>query len=163
MTLTVERLRSLASYNPATGEFVWIVGRNGAAAGSPVGGRHRVKGYGEAMIDGVGYATHRLAWFCHYGTWPTGVIDHINGNRDDNRISNMRDVSVAVNNWNRTTSKHARSNGLIGAHFNKRRQKWLAMIGVNYRQFYLGTFDTEQEAHAAYLAAKHKLHQGHAA
>lgn len=161
MTLTPERLRALTHYDPETGRFVWRKTKGAAGAGKPVGGTHRVKGYGEAMVDGQGYATHRLAWFYVYGTWPVGVLDHINGDREDNRIANLRDVTQAENTQNqRRASRKKGPDGLLGAHYNKASGKWIAAICVNYRQIYLGAYATADEAHSSYLAAKRKLHAG---
>lgn len=112
------------------------------------------------MIDGAAYATHRLVWFYVHGKWPEHEIDHINGDRSDNRISNLRDVPAAINRQNLRTSHKDKIAGPLGAHFNKVSRKWKASICVNYRHTHLGTFATAEDAHAAYVAAKRMLHAG---
>lgn len=160
MDLTAERLRDLCEYNPLTGVLSWRRSKGAAPAGSPVGGAHRVKGYGEAMIDGKGYPTHRLVWLYVHGHWPKHEIDHINGNRSDNRIENLRDVPPAINRQNIRGPYRSKRLGLLGAHFNKASGKWASAICVNYRQVHLGLFETAEEAHAAYLNAKRQMHPG---
>lgn len=112
------------------------------------------------MIDGGRYPTHRLVWLYHHGVMPSGHIDHINGDPDDNRIENLRDVSVMVNRQNIKRAYKSKRRGLLGAHFNKASGKWAAAICVNYKQIHLGFFATAEDAHAAYLAAKRRLHEG---
>lgn len=160
MKLTQKRLHELCAYDAKTGALTWRASKGAAKAGRPVGGTHRVKGYGEAMIDGVGYQTHRLIWFYVHAAWPKGEIDHINGNRDDNRIANLRDVSTTLNRQNLRAAHRRKKGGLLGAHYNKKSRRWMAAICINYKQIHLGGFDTAEQAHAAYVAAKRKLHPG---
>lgn len=160
-TLTAKRLRELCAYDPATGAFTWRRSKGAAPAGSPVGGKHRSKGYGDAVVDGERHATHRMIWLYAHGRWPKGEIDHINGDRSDNRLANLRDVSGAVNRQNQraATSKNLKSK-LIGAHWNKRYRVWRSHIHAGGKPIYLGQFASAEEAHAAYVTAKRKLHKG---
>jgi hypothetical protein len=93
---------------------------------------------------------HRLAWFLHYGNLPNNLIDHIDGNRTNNKIDNLRDVTNQQNQWNRTTAK--------GYVWSKFANKFQARIRLNGRQIHLGHFHTEQEARNAYLKAKEIYH-----
>lgn len=93
-TLSIERLRALIDYNRDTGHLYWKA--NGQRAGAI-----QDKGYRTLEIDGKAYYAHRVAWFHHYGKWPEQDLDHINRERDDNRIENLRDVSRSENNRNR--------------------------------------------------------------
>lgn len=91
--VTVERLRELLDYNEKTGKFYAGSGRN---FGKEVGGFHG-KGYLKIALDGVTYLAHRLAWLYVTGDWPFDVIDHINGDKKDNRIANLRAVTASEN------------------------------------------------------------------
>lgn len=91
---------------------------------------------------------HRVVWFLHNGTWPD-IIDHINGNQLDNRINNLREATTSINNHNRVSR---------GTHRSGRMRGYSARIGINGKSVYLGTYQTEEAAHAAYLEAKQKLH-----
>lgn len=130
-------------------------------AGSIAGTRTR-KGYIRIHFSGKLYAAHRLAWFYVHGDWPRQQIDHINGNRADNRIANLRDVSARVNSQNRKRANANNSNGLLGV--SKRsggRRGFAAQIrNPDGTMNYLGRFDTAEAAHVAYLTAKASLHEG---
>lgn len=159
--VTVDRLRELTHYDPETGAFTWRKSKGAAMAGSPVGGKHRVKGYGEACIDGMYFQTHRLVWFYANGRWPIGQIDHINGQRDDNRLHNLRDVSQSENQQNRTHSNRGKKySDLIGAYWST--NGWFSTILIAGKQVYLGRFETDQQAHEAYIRAKRTHHNGYA-
>ena len=88
--------------------------------------------------------------------WPTGEIDHRDGDRGNNRIANLRDVSDAVNQQNRRNASRNSTSGLLGAH--RCGSKWYAKIGIDGKQKYLGAFATKEAAHAEYLKAKQSLH-----
>lgn len=154
--LTAERLRELVSYNPETGAFHWIVDKSSKArAGCRIGSAHTA-GYLTVRVDGTAHLLHRLAWLYTHGRWPVDQIDHINGDRADNRLANLRECSNAQNCQN--VRAHADGSGMIGASFDKRRGKWVAGIGVSGRRHFLGYFPTQREAHAAYLFAKARFH-----
>jgi len=93
---------------------------------------------------------HRLIWFIHYGELPNFTIDHINGNRSDNRIVNLRDVTVQENNKNRKKKS-------TGVFFNKNRSKWQSYICSNNKTTYLGIFDKKEDAIKARLIAEKDL------
>ena len=108
------------------------------------------------------YLAHRIVWLYMHGSWPEGDIDHINGERADNRSRNLRSVSRSVNNENRVVaSADNKSTGLIGAHYHKYSGKFTSQIVVREQKFYLGYFDTAEEAHDAYMTAKAELHSGY--
>lgn len=155
----VHELRQLLHYCEATGVFTWRVSRKRVRAGDTTGVRLNSHGYKRIKIDGVLYLAHRLAWLYVHGAWPSEQIDHINGDRADNRISNLR---LANNRQNQQNQKLRINNasGFKGASWNARRRKWIAQISVEGRKTYLGAFETAHEAHAAYAAkAAAKFHE----
>lgn len=155
--LTQSRLKELLHYCPVTGVFTWIVARQRARCGDAAG-RINHDGYRQIGIDGKRYSTHRLAWLYMTGEWPERQIDHRNGVRDDNRWSNLREATNAENGQNRGVRSNSTS-GFMGVTWSKKLGMWQAQIGIAGRVKYLGYFTTQEDAHAAYLAAKAKHHQ----
>lgn len=153
-----ERARAVFTYDPDTGLLTRRVCTGSRAAiGTAVGHADR-HGHMRVSLDGIEYAVHRLVWLLVTGRMPSGDIDHINGNRADNRWSNLRDVSHRVNLQNRRSATAANKCGLLGV--SQRGGSFLARIKVNGKQVCLGSFGSGQEAHAAYLHAKRNLHEG---
>lgn len=150
------RLRELLNYNPATGVFTWRVKPNRRIAIGSEAGCLDPAGYVRIRVDGKQTHAHRIAWCYVYGSWPVGDVDHINGQRTENHIANLRDVSRTVNNQNQRAARG--SNPYLGV--SRMKKRWGAWITNARKSQYLGTFDTPEEAHAAYLAAKRKLHEG---
>lgn len=155
--LSHSRLTSLLSYDSETGDFVRKVDHWASAkAGKKVGSRHS-EGYLECMIDGQRYYLHRLAWFYVHKKWPDGVIDHINHDRKDNRLSNLRDVTVQGNILNMPLKSSNRT-GVKGVHLCKRSGKYIAQITVDYKTIHLGSFDLIENAAEARRRAEERLH-----
>lgn len=146
-------IKDYLSYDPDTGIFTRkkLPGRGGVYA-SPVVGNLSVRGYREIRHMGVLYRAHLLAWWWVYGELPPPgfEIDHVNGNRDDNRIANLRLASRAQNNAN---ARAKRNRKLRGVFFDKQTKTWRAKIGVDYRQIHLGRHPTAEQAARAYDAA----------
>jgi hypothetical protein len=154
--LTAARLREVLDYDADTGAFTWRAKLAQRTSIGGLAGTKRRDGYARISIDGAKHLAHRLAWLHAYGCWPSGCIDHINGLKGDNRLSNLRDAPVAVNNQNvRAARKDSRSGvqgvRAVGNRFEARGR-------VDGRRQCLGFFATEAEASAAYVAAK-RLHQ----
>lgn len=140
-------------YEPGTGDFTWIVDRPSAMKRvGDLAGHIDNEGYLRIGILGRNIAAHRLAWFLVTGTLPRSQIDHINGNRADNRFANLRDVEPRLNSENKRN--------VVGASFEKESGKWRAQITVRGQGRTLGRFATVDEARAAYIAAKRRLHDG---
>lgn len=152
---SAEDVRVKLSYNPQTGVFY----RNRPRKDGVVGNVH---GDGRIEISVYGYRhhAHKLAWLLSTGAWPTGVIDHINGNPADNRIANLRDVSHSVNSQNqRRPQSDNKSTGVLGV-TKSRNGKFEARIWKEDKNIHIGTFDTAAKAHAAYLQTKREIHPG---
>lgn len=152
--LTRERLLELLHYDQNTGIFTWRVNRGGrkAARAGSVAGHTRPDGYFEICVDRNRVLAHRLAWFYVHGRWPAEQIDHMNGIRLDNRLSNLREATQSQNNANRPPVS-----GLKGVYFHKRAGRWAAQIKQDGEVTYLGLHDTPQQAHAAYCEAAERL------
>ena len=152
-------------YDPDTGEFTWLVGRRGTAkAGTIAGGISTARGkkYRLIMVDGTRYRAHHLAWLFAHGVMPTNELDHINGDGLDNRISNLRLVSHKENAKNQKKPSNNTS-GVVGVYFSKAENKWKAMICVDYKPIWLGTFVEKSEAIKARKEAEleHGFHKNH--
>jgi len=156
---TLARVREVVEYDPRAGTFTWRVRTSirimpGAIAGT----KKADSGYVLVGIDGVQYRAHRLAWFMMTGDWPSGDVDHINGVRHDNRWSNIRVVTSAVNGQNRRRAQRDNRLGVLGVFQCKKRYQ--AQVKLNGVVTHLGTFDTPEQAHEAYVEAKRRLHEG---
>jgi len=151
------RLKALLHYDPDTGEFRWVQTRSNVIKAGDKAGLISNEGYARIGLDKVRYFAHRLAWLYMTGEWPAHQIDHINGNRGDNRWCNLRQVTPQQNTWNQRNPKGA--NPYLGASYVKRMRKWLGYITVHGKRHRLGYYDTPEEAHAAYIRAKEKLHK----
>lgn len=147
--VTQQRLRELVHYDPVTGHFVSRVDSCRRKAGARLGSNNG-NGYLRINIDGRMYYAHRLAWFYCYGQWPQ-VVDHIDGNLQDNRISKLR-AGVASQNVANSKLSKANKSGSKGVSLD-RRGRWRATITHNRRQIHLGTFTTKAAAATAYLKA----------
>lgn len=152
--LTQGRLKNVLSYDPATGVFTWLKRRGCSAAGNEAG-CVALNGYCLIRIDGVLYTAHRLAWFYINGAWPDGHIDHVNRNRLDNRISNLRVCNDLENGPNANLSR-ANKSGVTGVWFNSKVGKWYAQIMVNRRNLYLGRYQEKEDAIRARKTAEEK-------
>lgn len=151
--LTAKRLRELVAYDPKTGLFTCIAPRIGRRVGD-IERRIAGPGYIAFCIDGRQYTAHRLAWLYMHGELPPAEIDHINGQRTDNRLSNLRLADRIQNAANVKTHRDNKS-GLKGVF--PMRRRWSAQIKVRGITHHLGTFDTPAEAHAAYIKAARRL------
>ena len=157
-TLTPERLSEALHYDPVEGVFTRKVCRKNTYRVWKTAGSTDKNGYRRIRIDGRCYAEHRVAWMYVFGEMPKMDIDHINGNRADNRISNLREATRAENSQNVHAARRDNTSGYLGVH--KDRGRWNARIKVNGKYKHIGCFATPEDAHLAYLAAKRELHPG---
>jgi hypothetical protein len=119
-------------------------------------------GYLHGRIFGVAYQAHRVIWAMQNNNWPEEFIDHINGIRDDNRLSNLRCASMTDNNRNMRLSVRNKS-GCVGVLLHKPTNKWIASIGVNGKSVHLGYFLEKSDAIDARKKAeiKYGYHENH--
>lgn len=165
--ISIQTLLMALNYDPDTGIFHWKARSdrspqwNGRFAGARafISQRH---GYMVAEINNRPVSAHRAAMAMTTGAWPDGEVDHINGDRADNRLENLRCVDRATNAKNQKKSV-ANSSGVTGVHFYNQTQKWQAKICVDRRQHHLGFFDKFEDAVAVRKIAeiKHGFHQNH--
>lgn len=154
--LTAERVREVLSYDPETGVFVWKQSRGKAKAGSVAGSKNS-DGYLLIGLDREHPSAHRLAWLYVYGEWPTGHLDHIDCNKTNNAIGNLRIADGAQNATNKKINA-TNTSGFKGVHFNLHAGRWRSILKSRGTSYFLGYFDTPEAAHAAYCAKAAEIH-----
>jgi hypothetical protein len=157
--ITADYLRQLLDYDPETGEFRWRARPDGNAdwnrmTAGRVAGTVNNRGYRAIKIAGVVCRAHRLAWLHVYGEWPSDQIDHINRDKLDNRIANLRVVNNSEN--MRNLPPPALDPRTLGVTFHQRDRRYVTAIRVNGKTIPLGSFKTFPEARAARIAAEIK-------
>jgi hypothetical protein len=159
--VTQARLAELFNFDPDAGIFTKKMKKKGGARhGQPVGTITEL-GYTRINCDGRLFYAHRLAWLWVTGQMPEMEIDHVNGNRSDNRIGNLRHVDHSTNQQNRRRAPASnKSTGVLGVYFDKDRGKYQAGLFVDGKRKSLGRFDSLDDASAAHLSAKRDLHNG---
>jgi len=148
--ITQQQLKDVLDYSPEKGEFYWKNKSTAYRCGF-IAGSVKNDGYINIGIKGKYYKAHRLAWLYVYGVMPDQLLDHINGNRSDNRIANLRPCNRAENQMNCSAIKG--TSAYKGVSLNKKSGKWTAGIRVNGKYTYLGRYETEEKAHAVYCFA----------
>lgn len=143
-------------YNPVNGHIIRLVShRADQLIGERVGYRCNIHGYRYFKFKGKRYREHTVAWFL--ATGESTMLDHVNGIRDDNRLSNLRKTTNALNMQNKGAYRNNQC-GTTGVSAT-RYGKWTARISLNGKTKHLGNFETIDEAKSAYLNAKEKLHE----
>lgn len=155
-----ERVLELLSYDSETGKFAWRLDRNQNVRAGDVAGRTHRTGYVYIRVDGQLVLAHRLAWLVAHGSWADLQIDHVDGNRANNAIRNLRVVTQSVNSQNQRRARSDNSTGLLGVTYHRSKSKYAAQINIGGRNRHLGYFADKHEAHAAYLDAKRTHHEG---
>ena len=147
MELTQEWLEEYTEFSYEHKTLVWKKSPSNRVPAGKIVGSLTKEGYYRTSHQLV----HRLVWLMNYGNLPINDLDHINGDRKDNRIENLRETTRGLNTQNRKTAKGY-------SYFKNRDKPWNARLKVNYKQINLGYYETEKQAHEAYLSAKRKYH-----
>lgn len=150
-------VRKVLDFDPETGVFTWKVSRGGKSRKGAVAGYQNRLGYWHVTCLGMEHKAHRLAWLYVNGRWPRDQLDHINGIRNDNRITNLRECSREENYQNKAPYRNNTS-GFTGVMWHEPNQAWLARIGVGGRKLCLGYHASPEAAYSAYLEAKATHH-----
>lgn len=145
-------VHDLFSYDPVTGIFVRLKSVRPRRWVGKRAGSLNTDGYRVIRIGRIDYYAHRLAWFYVHGTCPT-LLDHIDGNPDNNAIANLREASKSTNGANRGKQIN-NTTGFKG--IKKRYHRWIAQIYIGGKNKYLGSFETKELAAAAYTVAARK-------
>lgn len=157
--ISILEAKQSLNYCPETGVFTWARDSSRAKRGDIAGSKNKVNGYIELCFYGVKHYAHRAAWLFVHGVNAELPIDHINGDRSDNRIVNLRLASPFVNAQNIRKPQRNNTSGFLGVTFCPQTKRWIAQITAG-RHVNLGRFDTPEQAHEAYLQAKRSLHLG---
>lgn len=156
--VSVGRLRQLFDYNAETGVFLWKVATSSKSPVGSVAGVVNGAGYRVLSVDGKKYLAHRLAWLYVHGVWPKGDIDHINRDKLDNRLINLREATRTQNNVN-SKVRSDNTSGYRGVTWHRGSQKWRVTVHLNKKQYQVGMFESLEEAVEAQKAAQSKLHK----
>ena len=148
-------MKSKLSYCQESGLFTWLDPPGQKLKPGDLAGSVNGDGYVFIQLGGKNYRAHRLAWFFVYGEWPIGQIDHIDRDRSNNRISNLRLVTNQDNNKNKAKYLN-NSSGCTGVTWRKDRCKWQARIGIDFKQKSLGFYNDFDDA----VAARKKAEEG---
>lgn len=152
LMITADAARDMLTYDPETGILRWKRFANSCAtAGEEAGVVCKSRGYRRIGIGKRVYQAHRLAWLIVHGVWPRRFLDHANGNRADNRLSNLREATDRQNQANRGRNRNNTS-GYKGV-YREKSDRWTARIRVGGKLLYLGRFDDPAEAGVAYAKA----------
>lgn len=157
-TLTASRLKEVAVYDLATGVFRSAINRGPIKIGDLLGGVNK-SGYLQVQIDAVIYYGHRLAWLYVHGEFPVESIDHIDGNKLNNSIANLRQAFRGINQQNQRRPRIDNKAGHLGVSRHPG-GKWVARIKTSETYKHLGLYATPELASQAYLAAKRTYHEG---
>jgi|694.fasta_scaffold28737_8 hypothetical protein len=153
-TLTQEYLKSILDYNLDTGIFTWKVSKaNRTKVGDVAGWSYN--GYREIEINNKAYKAHRLAWLYVYGEMPKNLVDHIDGNRSNNKISNLREATYQENSENYKTPKTNKS-GVKNVSWYKSLNKWVVSISIRKTKKTVGYYDDLELAELVAIEARNK-------
>jgi len=151
MNINHHELIPVLSYNSNTGIFTWTTNQGNNKTSGLVAGC-LIAGYRYINVYKKRYAAHRLAWFYVYHQWPTDELDHIDRNKDNNAISNLRLASRKLQRQN-ACGKLISTSQYKGVNWDANRKKWRSHIVIDGTAYFLGRFNTELEAAVRYNEA----------
>ena len=155
--ITQKRLHELFEYRE-DGNLIWKKSKRGIRKDMVAGTLNLTTNHHQVNIDGKIYNLHRMIFMYHYGYLTHGLqIDHIDTNKSNNRIENLREVTSSQNHMN-TKLRVDNTSGIKGVYWNKPRRKWYSRIRVNGKNTYLGSYSTLEEAEAVVREAREKYH-----
>lgn len=159
MSLTAARLREVFHYDPETGLFTRLIDKSNRGRVGTIATCRNRWGYVVFRIDGALYRANRCAVLYMTGEWPRGTVDHRDTDPANDRWVNLRDVPCQVNCQNARRARASSQSGLLGASPTPK-GRWVAGISMDGRKEHLGTFETPEAAHLAYVERKRVLHAG---
>lgn len=155
--LTQERLKQVLYYNPHVGVFVWKNDGRRVRRGQTAGGAHKGRGYIKVTVDGKSYSAHLLVWLYVHGKFPVGQIDHIDGDRSNNLLLNLREVEPAQNSWNAKTPK-SNTSGYKGVFQDGATGKYRGQVRHSGKRYWTKPLDSMAEAAAELMVMREALH-----
>jgi len=166
-SVSIDYLESVLKYDPETGVLTWkdrpesaFSCRRAWAAwrsrfyGLPAGTSMTKNGYKQIRINKQTYLVHRVVWALFYKTWPAAEVDHINRDKLDNRITNLRDATHSTNVRNRAKANSNNSLGLMGVRWHRSMRKYEARAVIEGKLLHIGFFDDPVLANSEYMKAK---------
>lgn len=158
MEITVDKIREMFYYNRSNGMILARFSAPGKLPWRDAGTKSKNR-YKIVSIGGIYISAHRLAWAYVYGEFPSGIIDHIDGDVSNNSISNLRIADKTKNAENQRRPHINNKLGVLGVYLRKN-GRYNAQIKVNGKKIHLGYYGTIEEAKNAYLDAKRMMHDG---
>lgn len=152
-----EEIKSAFRYDQNTGKLYWKIDKFKIKSGKIAGTLHR-SGYRQVMYKGVHYQEHRVIWCLVHGEWPDLFIDHIDRNRSNNRLENLRLATRSENSCN-TVVKVNSVSGIKGVNWHKASQSWLVRLQINGVRTEIGRFSSIEEAKRAIENARLSTHK----
>lgn len=157
--ITQDRLRELLHYEPETGLFHWKPNNKpGWSQNLTREAGFNSTGYRRIKLDKKSYLAHRLVFLWIDGNFPDGHVDHIDGNKHNNRPGNLRIVSRGGENVMNVPLKSNNTSGHKGVFWKKQSQRWQVAVGANGKQHHIGYFKDKEEAIAASIEARNRFH-----
>lgn len=154
----VEEIKKILNYDLITGEFTWAIKRKGCKKGNTAGALNKTIGYRYLCINYKKYLAHRVAWAYVHGEFPKNEIDHIDGNKQNNAISNLREATRVENTWNTKISKRNTS-GFKNVSLHKKTGLWRATLNCKNANVINKYFKTKEDA-VIFLQKEREKHHG---
>jgi len=155
-SVSIEEIKARVRFDSETGKLHRVTASGGSKVGQETGSMSS-SGYLGVGICGKAFLCHRIAWLLHYGEWPEFEVDHINGMKTDNRISNLRSATRSEN-VNNTNLRSDSTSGYKGVNYSNQHGRYRARIVVKGKRMHVGMYDTPEQAHEALCAARNAYH-----